>query len=160
MTVQSRRKASRYFNWWMAISNIGFVWPLCIACVKGQEAFVGFIAFSCISSAIYHFYESQKHNLPGGSKRSVFSSKNWNEILINVDRAASGLLIVYTLLELYYIDRVGEFLLHAWWLVLLALATMTISETVYRHETHNYVFYHTLWHFLAAGTLSVALQFV
>jgi len=157
-TRTTGRKATRYFNWWMAASNCVFAWPLWIAYTGDRVLFTVLILLSAGSSGFYHFYESHKHNLPGGTERSHFTSKKWNEILINVDRVAAVVLSFYTLFDLYRRNQLNQFFLHASVPILIALFMMSVSETVYRHETRNYAIYHTLWHFLAALVLSIALR--
>jgi hypothetical protein len=158
MTRVNRNKASPYFNWWMAASNCVFMWPLWIAYINRQGLFPPLIVLSAGSSAFYHFHESQKHNLSGGMRTSLFASKTWNNILINIDRVAAVLLAAYSLFDVYQRNQVKKFFLAASVPILIALFVMSISETVYRHETRNYAIYHTLWHFLAALVLSIALR--
>ncbi len=150
-------KASPYVNWWMAASNAGFLYPLWLAYASSRTGFLVLTALAGASSAFYHLHESQKHGLPGGMV-CRFTSERWNTVLINIDRVAAVALSAYTLSELAASGTLVAFAARTCVPVLIALGAMTVSETVYRHETHNYALFHTVWHLLAAFVLSVALR--
>ncbi len=135
-------------NVFMAATMIPFIIPLHIAIVNGDYILALLVAFSGISSSIYHLHENQKHQMTGFSY-SIFNTSYWDTIFINIDRIAAIILVIY---KLYYIQNITGILLYDGF---IALMLMTMSETYFRYHCWEYIFLHTAWHVYAAFLLAM-----
>ena len=134
-------------NMFMAATMLPFLIPFYMEISKSSYITAILIAFSGLSSALYHLHESQKHQLMGFSLSPTLSSPSWNYLLINVDRLGAVMLGSWKLMHLRDFSWIRD--------GAIAIGLMALSETVYRHEQTNYMILHTMWHLMAAYLLCV-----
>lgn len=133
-------------NIFMVATMLPLIVPFWVELKHGDVWLATLIACSGLASALYHLHESQKHCLCGLSG-SPLNLAQWNWILINFVRFFAVCLFMIKLVRFEELN--APFVYTA----LLALAIMSVSETVYRYERNGYIVTHTAWHILVAVLL-------
>ena len=122
----------------VAFSNLYALLPIYRAIRISNWLTAIILTGAMVSSIVYHLLECHKHQMPGlwfGRSEFIY------HLTINIDR-------LFALLSVYIFYDPTMLWNHRY-LAGIALASMTISETIYRYEKRPYIFFHIIWHILA-----------
>jgi hypothetical protein len=98
-----------------------------------------------LASMLYHLCETQKHRMLGYG--TPLDTKEWNFILINLDRAAASLLSIRLIFVVGGLEKLLQLYLPS---ILILMMVLILSEVPLRHERRAYMLLHTIWHVGAA----------